>query len=196
MLWSGSADNPRAQGAEFRQEGSGRKIPPLGTIIPSNKHYTGTLESSGNKAGIRRPGSARVCGGNRLARQARLGLSVSRQGSGVSVSGMQAIKCVILGGPEVGKTNLVISYTERYFTELHNPTVLDNYSVNILIDGIPVNLGIWDTGMGARKADFTRTQKEIHEKLQSPPHPPKGRARYSSRLKRARSDGKFYLIPT
>jgi len=55
------------------------------------------------------------------------------------------IKCVIVGDGAVGKTSLVISYTTNTFSKSYVPTVFDNYTTDVMIQGKLVHLGIWDT---------------------------------------------------
>ena len=58
---------------------------------------------------------------------------------------MLNMKCVVVGDGAIGKTSLVISYTTNSFPNDYCPSVCDNYSAKITVEGKPATFNTWDT---------------------------------------------------
>ena len=53
---------------------------------------------------------------------------------------MRNIKCVVVGDEAVGNSSLLISYTEESTSSFD-----DSYTKNVMVDGNPIQLQLWDT---------------------------------------------------
>lgn len=58
----------------------------------------------------------------------------------------KSVKCVMVGDSAVGKTALLLRFTSGTFPSTYMPTVFENTGVERCMNGIRVNLGLWDTG--------------------------------------------------
>ena len=63
------------------------------------------------------------------------------------------LKIVIVGDGAVGKTSFFTRYTENGFTDNYNPTIFDNFYVEVAFEDKSVACSLWDT---AGQEDYDR----------------------------------------
>lgn len=76
---------------------------------------------------------------------------------------MGDVKVMFLGDVNVGKTCMLVSYSQNTFPEEYVPTVFDNYTTEIEYKDETYTLGLWDTAGGdeydtVRPLSFPGTQ--------------------------------------
>ena len=56
------------------------------------------------------------------------------------------IKAVVVGDGAVGKSSMLITFTENRFPHEYVPTVFDNFTTSYQLDEQLFGIGLWDTG--------------------------------------------------
>ncbi|XP_033107281.1 ras-related C3 botulinum toxin substrate 1-like [Anneissia japonica] len=72
------------------------------------------------------------------------------------------LKCVVVGDGAVGKRSMLCSYTLYHFSAECIPTIFDNYSLPMKVDGVSVNLCLFNmSGMEGRLRPLSYPQTDI-----------------------------------
>lgn len=69
------------------------------------------------------------------------------------MTGDRPLKMTVVGDGTVGKTCLLVTYTKKTFPTNYVPTVFDNFSDTIEVDGSCYDVSLWDT---AGQEDYER----------------------------------------
>ncbi|GAA6038978.1 hypothetical protein JCM8097_000137 [Rhodosporidiobolus ruineniae] len=80
-----------------------------------------------------------------------LGRSTSRRDG--ALDGHNGRPIVVVGDGACGKTSLLNVFVHRHFPYDYEPTVFENHCVDMTIDGVQLELSLWDT---AGQEDFDR----------------------------------------
>lgn len=73
-------------------------------------------------------------------------------------------KLVLLGDGASGKTSLLNVFTRGFFPTVYEPTVFENYVHDIFVDGIHMELSLWDT---AGQEEFDRLRSLSYDDTQA-----------------------------
>ncbi|XP_052449653.1 cell division cycle 42 like 2 isoform X2 [Carassius gibelio] len=65
-------------------------------------------------------------------------------GKQIVTTAMSTIKCVVVGDGAVGKTSLLVSFTNKFPSE---PTVFDNQAVTVMVDDEPYTIRLFDAAV-------------------------------------------------